>query len=115
MGGIPVSSYLSFRWKTDDEQVREAVDIPESFLELSRNFEDSFRLMLRSWTLGNLSGRAIWRSNVTDWLKRKHVAMAILTAQPSGPDQSKPMCLLERPMRSHLKPKASALSAVALP
>src|SRR5687767_14526348 len=33
----------------------------------------------------------------------------------SGPDQSKPMCLLERPVRSHLNPNASALSAVAVP
>jgi hypothetical protein len=38
-----------------------------------------------------------------------------LSAQASGPDQSKPMCLLERPVRSHLKPKASAVSVVAFP
>ena len=35
--------------------------------------------------------------------------------QASGPDQLNPMCLLERPVRSHLKPNASALSAVAFP
>lgn len=36
-------------------------------------------------------------------------------AQASGPDQLKPMCLLERPVRFHLNPKASALSTVAFP
>src|SRR5262245_51441751 len=33
----------------------------------------------------------------------------------SGPVQSKPICLLDRPLRSHLNPNASALSTVAFP
>jgi predicted phosphodiesterase len=36
-------------------------------------------------------------------------------ASQSGPDQSKAMCLLERPVRLHLKPKASTSSAVTVP
>ena len=35
--------------------------------------------------------------------------------QASGPAQSNPMCLLDFPVRSHLNPNASALSAVDVP
>ena len=48
-------------------------------------------------------------AHVSQWLK------CVGRHQASGPDQLNPMCLLDLPVRSHLKPKASALSAVAFP
>jgi SAM-dependent methyltransferase len=58
-----------------------------------------------------------WGTNRWDLIVVMYQTFSLLRGdcQASGPDQSKPMCLLERPVRSHLNPKASALSAVARP
>jgi hypothetical protein len=62
------------------------------------------------------TSRAIWVRSLLSSRFGDDLWMRIsMRAQASGPDQSKPICLLERPERSHLKPKASALSAVDLP
>ena len=43
------------------------------------------------------------------------VSGAGAAAQPSGPDHSKGMCLLDLPAQSHRSPKASAWLVVAVP
>ena len=76
----------------------------------------AFRLeLVTRWALDHAVGpasRICWR--IPPQVETLPTRFSI-SVQASGPDQSKPMCLLERPVRSHLNPKASALSAVAFP
>ena len=62
---------------------------------------------------GQVSGRSCiaWSTSLLRFAGK----LERVEPQASGPAQSNPMCLLDFPVRSHLKPKASALSAVDVP
>jgi len=47
----------------DDEEVREAFDVGEPGFELRQDFEHTFGLVLRSQSLGNLSGLLVGTSH----------------------------------------------------
>ncbi len=54
------------------EQVREAFDVGEAFLEFRENFQIPFGVVFRSQSSGNFAGFLVWTSYVTDRPHGKH-------------------------------------------